>query len=429
MRYHPCQAAHWGAPALTGVVMKQFAVKDELLDAQTLRAAATAPFGGADVFETIAVARRVNGTDFDSWHAEWTRAADAAYSIGEAAEGRGERETARLAFLRATTSFRTAGSVFLARPVDPRLPASIARQTDAFRRAITHFDTPVEVLEIPYEGTTLPGYFFSPAPPGSPDAGAKRATVVLIDGYDGTAEELYFWNARAALDRGYNVLAFDGPGQGSVLVEQGLPLRPDYENVMTPVIDFLLDRDDVDPERIALIGLSLGGYLAPRAASGEHRVAACIADSGAFDLFDASIARVPKPLAGQIPDGNATALKLIDTLIDRMLKSPTGGWALRRNLYAHDAATAMDYFRLAQDFTLKGFADTITCPTLITHAEGDDIAVSAPQLYDALTCEKQLILFTAEEGADQHCEIGARQLYHARTFAWLDAHLHPTRLA
>ena len=411
--------------------MSGFAVKDELLDAQTLRAASTAIFGGADVFETVAIARRVKGTDFDSWHAEWSKAADAAYSLGVTAETRGEGETARLAFLRATTYYRTAGSVFLARPVDPRLPASISRQGEAFRRALSHFDTPVEQVAIPYEGTTLPGYFFSAVATDAsdaPDASAKRATVILIDGYDGTTEELYFWNARAALDRGYNVLAFDGPGQGAVLVEQGLPLRPDYENVVTPVVDFLLERSDVDPARIALIGLSLGGYFAPRAASGEHRVAACIADSGAFDLFDASVARVPKPLAGQIPDGNETALKLVEALIDRMMKQPTEGWALRRNLYAHGVETAMDYFRIAKEFTLKGFAEKITCPTLITHAEGDDIGASAPELFDALTCEKEIILFTAEEGAAQHCETGARQLYHARTFAWLDSHLHPRAL-
>jgi alpha-beta hydrolase superfamily lysophospholipase len=409
--------------------MGEFAVKDELFDAQTLRAASTATFGGADLFETIAIARRVKGTDFDSWHAEWSAAGDAAYSIGITAEGRGEGETARLAFLRATTYYRTAGSMFLARPVDARLPASIARQTDAFRRAIAHFGTPVETLAIPFEGTTLPGYFFSAVPADHPDAGAARATVVLIDGYDGTTEELYFWNARAALDRGYNVLAFDGPGQGSVLVEQGLPLRADYENVVTPVLDFLLERPDVDPSRVALIGLSLGGYLAPRAASGEHRVAACIADSGAFDLFDASVARVPKPLRGQIPDGNETARKLVESLIERMEKNPTGGWALRRNLYAHDVPDAMEFFRVARDFTLKGSAEKITCPTLVTHAEGDDIGASAPELYDALTCEKEIILFTAAEGADQHCETGARQLYHARTFGWLDARLEPSRLA
>ncbi|QJU52452.1 alpha/beta fold hydrolase [Herbiconiux sp. KACC 21604] len=409
--------------------MSGFAVTDDLLDAQTLRAASTASFGGAEVFETVAIARRVKGTDFDSWHAEWNAAAEAAYAVGVTAESRGERETARLAFLRATTYFRTAGSVFLARPVDPRLPASIARQREAFRRAITHFDTPVETVEIPYEGTTLPGYFFSAVAADAPDARAKRATVVLVDGYDGTTEELYFWNARAALDRGYNVLAFDGPGQGSVLVEQGLPLRPDYENVVTPVIDWLLERDDVDPARVALIGLSLGGYLAPRAASGEHRVAACIADSGAFDLFDAAVSRVPKLLRGQIPDGNEAARKLVEAMVERMEKSPTGGWALRRNLYAHDVDDTMEFFRVARSFTLRGFAERITCPTLVVHAEGDDIGASAPELYDALTCEKEILLFTAAQSADQHCETGARQLYHAAAFSWLDSHLHPTQVA
>jgi alpha-beta hydrolase superfamily lysophospholipase len=286
----------------------------------------------------------------------------------------------------------------------------------------------VEILEIPYEGTTLPGYFFSAVAADHPEAGARRATVVLVDGYDGTTEELYFWNAAAALDRGYNVLAFDGPGQGSVLVEQGLPLRPDYENVVTPVLDFLLERADVDPDRIGLIGLSLGGYLAPRAASSEHRIAACIADSGAFDLFDASVARVPKPLRGQIPDGNEAARVLIDGMIDHVLGSPTGGWALRRNLFAHGVDDPMDYFRLAKRFTLKGFAEKITCPTLVTHAEHDDIGATAPQLFTALRAPKQLLLFTEAEGAAQHCETGARQLYHARAFGWLDALLEPSRL-
>lgn len=125
-------------------------------------------------------------------------------------------------------------------------------------RAIAHFTTPVDVVEIPFEDLTLPGYHFRVA-----DDGRRRPTVILCNGYDGTVEELYFFNARAALDRGFDVLAFDGPGQGSVLVEQGVHLRPDWENVVAPVVDWLLERPTVDPDRIALIGLSLGGYLAP----------------------------------------------------------------------------------------------------------------------------------------------------------------------
>ncbi|MGK9148217.1 alpha/beta fold hydrolase [Plantibacter flavus] len=400
-----------------------FAVKDDLFDAQTLRAVSSAIFGGADVFECIAIARRVKGDDLASWHAEWKRAAEDAYSLGVTAEANGQHETARLAFLRACTSFRTAGSVYLAAPVDPRLTESIARQRDSFRRALAHFTTPVDVVEIPFEDITLPGYHFRVA-----DDGKRRPTVILVNGYDGTVEENYFYNAQAALDRGYDVLAFDGPGQGSVLVEQGVHLRPDWENVVTPVVDWLLEQPSVDPERIALIGLSLGGYLAPRAASGEHRLAACIADSGFYDLFDAAISRIPAPLRGQIPDGNATAVRLVEDLMDSRLKKPTDGWSLRRGLYVNGVDTMMDYIRDARNYTLKGFAEQITCPTLVCHAEGDDIAAQAPELYAALNCEKQLILFTEAEGAGQHCEVGARQLYLARSFGWLDGILNPDDL-
>src|SRR6202042_3831817 len=145
-------------------------------------------------------------------------------------------------------------------PLDPRLTASYAQQTSAFRRGAALLACPPETLDIPYEGTTLPGYFFRAGPEEAP-----RATVILTGGYDGTAEELFFANGAAALARGYNVLAFDGPGQGSVLTEQRVVLRADWENVIGAVLDYALARRDVDGERVALIGLSLGALLAPRA--------------------------------------------------------------------------------------------------------------------------------------------------------------------
>ena len=308
--------------------MSEFAVKDDLLDAQTLRAASAAIFGGADIIECVQIARRVKGTDLDSWFDEWHRAAEAAYSLGVTAEAAGQGETARLAFLRACTYFRTAGLLLLQAPVEPRLVDSIVRQRDAFRRAIVHFRTPVEPIEIPFEGIALPGYHFRAA-----DDGARRATVILVDGYDGTVEESYFLNAQAALDRGYDVVAFDGPGQGSVLVEQGVHLRPDWETVVTPVVDWVLEQPTTDPERIALIGLSLGGYLAPRAASGEHRLAACVADSGFYDMFDSAVSRIPAPLRSRATEDSGALAGILEGMIGSRLKKPTEGWALRRGLY------------------------------------------------------------------------------------------------
>jgi alpha-beta hydrolase superfamily lysophospholipase len=398
------------------------ALKDELLDAQTLRAVGVAPYGGADVGECLATAARVKGTDLTSWHDAWTSTAVATLALAEGEAAAGRPVSARLAFWRASSYFRTAGIMLMGLPVDPRLVASCARQTSAFRRGAALLDSPPEVLAIPYEGTTLPGYFFSAGQRPAP-----RATVILTGGYDGTAEELYFFNGAAALARGYNVLAFDGPGQGAALLQQGLVLRPDWESVVTPVLDYALSRPDVDPARVALIGLSLGAHLAPRAASAEHRLAACIADCGSYDLFDAALERIPGPLANGLVNARPLPTAALRRVLAVLAAKPTAGWAIRRGQLAHGVSTPIDYLLALRDYSLKDHAGKITCPTFVCSAEGDDISASAPQLADALTCERQYVRFAAADGAGDHCEAGARTLYHARSFGWLDPILHPER--
>jgi alpha-beta hydrolase superfamily lysophospholipase len=400
--------------------MTHFAVADGLLDAQTLRAAGTAPYGGADVGECRAAAAAVRGTDLASWHAAWTSTAGTVLALAQAEQAAGRLESARLAFFRASSYFRTAGVMLLGAPLDPRLADSYARQASAFRSGAALLTPPPEIVQIPYEGTTLPGYFFRAGPDPAP-----RATVILTGGYDGTAEELYFANGAAALARGYHVLAFDGPGQGAALVRQGLVLRPDWEAVITPVVDYLLTRPDVDPDRVALIGLSLGAHLAPRAASAEHRLAACIADCGAYDLFAAAVARIPGVLAGGLTGGQPLAAAVLGRLLQALAGRPTAGWALRRGQLVHGAASPLDYLLALRPYSLAGRAAAITCPVLVCDAEGDDISASAPQLAAALTGEKEYIHFTAAEGAGDHCEAGARTLYHARSFGWLDQLLRP----
>jgi len=401
--------------------MTRLGLKDELLDAQLLRAVGVAPFGGSDVGECLAAARRVRGDDLDSWYGAWVAAAARTRELAETAEAAGQRETARLAWLRAVTYERTAGVMLLAPPLDDRLVESNARQSEAFRRAGALMDVAPEWLEIPYEDTTLPGFFLRAGD-------GRRATVILTNGYDGTVEELYFSSGAAALARGYNVLAFDGPGQGGALIRQGLPLRADWEAVVAPVVDFALARDDVDPDRIALIGWSLGGHLAPRAASAEHRLAACIADCGAFDMYAAFTARLG-PLASGYEKGGRMATATVREMLEHMMKSPTGGWALRRGMLVHGVDHPLEYAEALRDFSLAGHAEQIRCPTWVCSAEGDDISASAPDLVAALTCPHEYVHFTAAEGAGDHCEMGARALYHARSFGWLDALLEPGRPA
>jgi alpha-beta hydrolase superfamily lysophospholipase len=396
--------------------VSRLALADELLDAQLLRTVGTAPYGGADIGECLAVARRVRGTDLGSWHVAWTDLALTTAGLAEDELAAGRVETARGAFLRAANYHRTAGVMLMGAPLDSRLRRSNTAQTEAFRQAAALLERPAEIVAIPFEDTTLPGYHISAGD-------GPRPTVILLGGYDGTAEELFVLNGAAALARGYHVLAFDGPGQGSALIRQGLTMRADYGPVIAAVIDFLTGRPGTDPDRIALMGLSLGAFLAPRAAATEKRLAACIADCGSFDLYAAALARMPGPLGRGLRDGVGWAHAVAEKVLGSLVRKPTAGWALRRGMLVHGAATPLAYLDALREYTLAGYAERITCPTLVCQADADEISASATQLVAALQCPHLFVRFTSVEGAGDHCEAGARTLFHARAFAWLGEQL------
>jgi hypothetical protein len=395
-------------------------LKDALLDGQVLRLLGATPYGGADVAEVLAAARTIKGTDPDSWFDTWWALGERVSALGAASEQTGDTESAKLAHWRASNYFRNAGLMLMGLPVDPRLGTALHRCRDSFRRGAALMAQPPEVVEIPFEDTTLPGYFFRVDASPSP-----RATVIAMGGYDSVVEEQYFFNGAAALARGYNVLMFDGPGQGTVLVDQGLAMRPDWESVVTPVVDFAVARPDVDPARLALVGLSLGAYLAPRAASAEHRIAACVADCGSYDMYAGFLERLPGPLRSGFQAGNRLDVAAVREMLGSMATKPTAGWALRRGMQVHQVDSPMAYIEATKPYSLVGRAEHIQCPTWVCNAEGDDISASATDLVAALTCPHEFVTFTAAEGAATHCESGARTLYHARMFGWLDPILRP----
>jgi pimeloyl-ACP methyl ester carboxylesterase len=388
---------------------------DSLFDAQWLRAAGHGTSGGAEIAECFGAASQIREGNAEDWFLAWNSLAERVFAQGEASGARGRLVSARTSFLRASNYFRTAYTFLVGEPVDPRLVAAYRHHRAAFDAAAALMSPTAERITIPHGDAALHGYLFRAA-----DDGVARPTLIITGGYDSTAEETYFFSGAAAVERGYTCIVFDGPGQGSAIIENGTVFRPDWEAVVGPVVDHALSRPEVDPARIALMGISFGGYLAPRAASGEPRLAACIADPGEFSLFEEFKSRMPAFIARELPNGNPLILALLSAILRRRMRHTTAGWGLRRGLWTHGVKSPLAYLRLTEEYNLEGRVEQIRCPTLVCSAENDEIGVTARTLFDRLTCEKSFIAFAASEGADAHCEVGARALFNQRAFDWLD---------
>jgi alpha-beta hydrolase superfamily lysophospholipase len=364
--------------------------------------------------EVAATAARIPEGDYDTWYAEWVATGDRVVGYGDASLAHGHTVSAREAYRRASLYYATAYRPLYGAPLDPRLIAAFEMESGAFLKAAPLMTPPVEPVEIPYEGTTLPGLFIRASAAQTP-----QKTMIVTSGYDSTIYMLYI-DYLAAVRRGYNVLLFDGPGQGRALFQQGLVMRPDWEHVVTPVVDYALSRPEVDPNRVALHGISLGGYTAPRAASGEQRLAAVIADPGLWSVFEAIPARLalPEEVKQQLPNVDPAVL---EPFVQASLVNPVARWTLQQRAFmVHGVTTLLEYLRLAREYSLEAVVGQIRCPTLLTQAESDPLAANAGRIYDALRSPKALIRFTNAEGAGEHCEASNRPLFDQRVYDWLD---------
>jgi hypothetical protein len=355
---------------------------------------------------------------------------DRVRGIAETSLGAGDRVSAREAFLRASTYYGEAYFFALGTAEPNRVVPTWEAHRACFDRFAELLDPPAERIAIPYEGTTLPGYALR-----VDDSGARRAWLIMNNGSDGTATDMWAQGAAAGLRRGYNVLIFDGPGQGAALWRQKLYFRPDWEAVVSPVVDWLLNRSDVDPDRLAILGISQGGYWVPRALAFEHRIAAGIADPGVMDVSTSWTQELPPGLMDELVGAPADEQRAIAAEIDKEVDDAAAHSAVFRFTLAMRTAPygttsySETLLKLA-DYALRDVAGQIRTPMLIADPEGEAFWPGQSQeLYDALTGPKELVRFTAAEGADLHCEPKALGLRSQRFFDWLDRTLGPSGAA
>ncbi|MFF8919042.1 TIGR03086 family metal-binding protein [Streptomyces sp. NPDC015032] len=385
---------------------------------ETLRTLGHIAYGGADFGEVATTAQNIADGDYDSWHDQWLATADRVAGQAHTSLEGGHRTSTRDGLLRASNYYRCAEFFLHGNAADPRIRHAYDASVACFRQAAELFTPAITPVAIPYEDTTLPGYLYRPE-----DSGLPRPTVVMFNGFDGTAEEMHFFGAAAAVERGYTVLAFDGPGQPGARHRQGLTFRPDWENVITPVLDFAMALPGVDAKRIAVFGASMGGYLAPRAAAFDRRIAAVVTLDGVFDLGDISTAPLALPRDEAERRLRAAHDPALDAVIETvMAATPTLKWAIEQGMFAMDADSPRAFCAAYLDYHLRdGTAERIACPVLVCSGEDDGFFKGQPEkLYDHLRCEKTFMAFTEEEGAEAHCQSGAQKLAFARIYDWLD---------
>jgi dienelactone hydrolase len=305
----------------------------------------------------------------------------------------GYRHAAAPAYLRACKYYQM-GERFRT-PKDEKALEAYRISIECFHRFAALTDIDIDIVEVPYDGGKLPGYFVH-----ARNSAAKRAPcVVHFDGLDVTKELLYVRGVPDLAKRGISVLVMDGPGTGEAIRFRGYYLRPDYEVAGSACVDYLERRNDVDPKKIAVVANSLGGYYAPRCASMEHRFAACIA-------------------WGAIWDYHATWKRRIDAAFNASMSVPGHHimWILGVN-------TLDEALKKLETYRLDGVVQKMRCPFLITHGADDEQVplADAQALYDAAgSQDKTLRVFTAEEGGAQHCMRDYLTLGVSEMWNWLE---------
>lgn len=416
--------------------------KNEWLDFETIRILGTAPYGGADVAEVLEAVGDMKNGDPVRWQAAWACQAQRAEALAEEASQSGDIKSARQAFLRASNYTRASGYMLVGtgpNQPDPALVHVVERVSELFKKAVALFEYPVHFLDIPYGGgPPLPATLYLPPP--SRRLPGKIPILISNGGADALQEELYYMHPSLGPDMGYAVVTFEGPGQGIVLRKHDRKMRADWEVVVKHVIDgleaYATSHPDLelDTQRIAIAGASLGGYFALRAATGEPRLKACVALDPIYSMWDFATAHVSPAFIGAWARGWLSN-GFVDWMIGGMMRfSFQMRWEVSLSGTFYGLRSPAEIMLEMKKYSLSSPAggsllERVTCPVLVSGA-ASSLYVNADhhtmRAYNALTGlkesngDKQVWMSPSPGQGALQAKMGAMQLANQRTFKFLD---------
>ena len=357
----------------------------------------TIAYGGAEMGELHKIGRLLKdkGPEDDAaWFDACLKVAEGVRAYAEKWDKGGYRPSAAHAYLRACNYYQMAER--FRTPKDEKGLAAYAKGVDCFKRHAALSDVKIESVEVRFlQGQSLPGYFVHAQNAKS----ARTPCVVFFDGLDVTKEIQYVRGVTDLIKRGISCLVMDGPGTGEAIRFRGHYLRHDYEVAGSACVDWLEKRAEVDPKKIGIVAISLGGYYSPRCAAMDPRYAACIAWGAQWNYYD-------------------TWKKRIDASFKTSLSVP--GHHIEWIMGAKSVDEAL---RKLEPFVLDGVMQKMRCPFLLVHGADDEQIplADAQKQFDACgSKDKTFRVFTAEEGGAQHCQRDYLTLVVAEMWNWFE---------
>lgn len=383
----------------------------QLFSYQTLRAFNHIPAGGADTGEMLHAIASIKNNDVESWYVGWRDLAD---KTSLKATTTADDRSKGLAYLRAHNYYRTAE--FLLRKGDSRHVDTARQATRHFYMGLDSLGVSYQRMTVPYEGKARLNAVYFPADPSS-----RKPLILMVGGFDSTMEELYFFAAQEARLRGYPVLIYEGPGQGNVLREQGLTFIPEWERPTKAVLDNFLATHS-RPTSIVMLGVSMGGYLASRAAAFDSRIAGLASFGVFYDGKEVAAKGWPTAVVQLLDSGHYDAL--LDSAAEFAASlDPALRWKLDNGEWTMGVQTSTQLFREFAKYSLAPVAGQIKQDVLLMQGTKDHL-IPATQLgafQAALTGARSVTTRVYDEtfGAQEHCQLGASTTWQADFFDWL----------
>ncbi len=392
--------------------------KDRAYHFQALRALQYAPFKAADANEVLVAVSNTTEGNVDSWYQSWYQMAQTVESMSNSYQDSTDKAHA---LLRASNYYRTAE--FFLHGDDPRRKDTWKRHSDRFETALDLLGVRRDHLRIPYEGKHLNAVFYPAKSP--PDL--AQPLIVGFNGWDGTITETYQRLVSPGTRRGYNVLVYEGPGQGAVLRDQGLRFTPEWHKPNSAVIDHFIDKYG-RPGKLVLFGESLGAILVMDAAAHDKRIDGAIAFGVMYDALDVSMHKVPGIIKWLYESGHRRTLNL--AMRQAAKSDAVVAWGLNHAAWtmgSKDETGSLDAMKL---YHLRDVVDSISCDVLLMQGQNDHFGILADQMGKTRRGLKNArsiteVVFKRGEGGEEHCQIGAMLQMQAEVFRWIDSKFKP----